>query len=374
MKFFGQAVVIFLLYSIAGCKKESYPAEVVETGNSEFFFSGKVDGEPMTLEAGKDGYYLYSAHDQDSTEVYNFTGAIKKKDCNACPNSLEIVLKDDQARPEGATVPADSAFRIGFRQFAGIYAEVYPVQFNSFYNMTASSYEWDFGDGGTSTEANPSHNYTKPGVYKVCVTIRGNNSCMNSICNTYSISRSGQPFQTFVSAKAGADTSDKNLTQFNQNTRGGKLPYTYLWNFGDGQFSNEANPAHSYEIGGSYPVILKVKDAAGDIVSANYNTSTQSDVSSCVANFSLNPTGLLNMNLAKVLLSWIDSKGVKYSSDKKAQPGGAFFEILSSENFDMNENGEKTRKIRARFKCRLYSLIKEVEIESDNTEIAVSYE
>jgi len=30
-----------------------------------------------------------------------------------------------------------------------------------------TEYFWKFGDGNTSVEANPTHAYTKPGVYKV---------------------------------------------------------------------------------------------------------------------------------------------------------------------------------------------------------------
>lgn len=34
----------------------------------------------------------------------------------------------------------------------------------------ATSYEWDFGDGNTSTDAMPKHRYTAPGVYQIQLT------------------------------------------------------------------------------------------------------------------------------------------------------------------------------------------------------------
>ncbi|MEO9872976.1 LamG-like jellyroll fold domain-containing protein [Ekhidna sp.] len=37
----------------------------------------------------------------------------------------------------------------------------------------AASWEWDFGDGGVSTEENPSHTYKRSGVYDVTLTING---------------------------------------------------------------------------------------------------------------------------------------------------------------------------------------------------------
>lgn len=44
---------------------------------------------------------------------------------------------------------------------------------------------------------------------------------------------------------------------------GGFSPYTYEWNFGDGETSSEENPRHSYDADGDYTVSLKVTDDRG---------------------------------------------------------------------------------------------------------------
>ncbi|MCA0428544.1 MAG: PKD domain-containing protein [Bacteroidetes bacterium] len=49
------------------------------------------------------------------------------------------------------------------------------VQFNNTANNQAQSYYWDFGDGMSSTEANPVHTYSNPGAYRVQLTLNGNN-------------------------------------------------------------------------------------------------------------------------------------------------------------------------------------------------------
>ncbi|MDX2360948.1 MAG: S8 family serine peptidase [Crocinitomicaceae bacterium] len=43
------------------------------------------------------------------------------------------------------------------------------VTFNN--TSTTGTYLWDFGDGNTSTSANPTHSYATPGTYTVCLTV-----------------------------------------------------------------------------------------------------------------------------------------------------------------------------------------------------------
>lgn len=47
------------------------------------------------------------------------------------------------------------------------------VQFNNQSTEGCQTYTWDFGDGQTSTEANPRHDYAAPGTYNVTLTAHG---------------------------------------------------------------------------------------------------------------------------------------------------------------------------------------------------------
>ena len=49
------------------------------------------------------------------------------------------------------------------------------------------SYNWDFGDGGTSTDRNPTHVYTTASVYTVSLTVTSQLGCSNTISQTVSI-------------------------------------------------------------------------------------------------------------------------------------------------------------------------------------------
>ena len=48
-------------------------------------------------------------------------------------------------------------------------------------SVDADSYLWDFGDGATSAEANPSHTYTSPGEFDVSLTAFKSDVCSTSV-------------------------------------------------------------------------------------------------------------------------------------------------------------------------------------------------
>lgn len=64
------------------------------------------------------------------------------------------------------------------------------VQFNDLTPGMVSR-AWDFGDGSTSTLANPSHTYASPGAYQVCLTATHSFGCSRTVCETISVTATG---------------------------------------------------------------------------------------------------------------------------------------------------------------------------------------
>ena len=58
---------------------------------------------------------------------------------------------------------------------------------NNINNSSIISYLWDFGDGTTSYEINPTHNYSIFGSYIVTLTVTTNLGCINFITNTINV-------------------------------------------------------------------------------------------------------------------------------------------------------------------------------------------
>jgi len=56
-----------------------------------------------------------------------------------------------------------------------------------------------------------------------------------------------------------------------------------------------------------------------------------------------------------VTIRWVDENGVVWESQRGQQMPDAYFQILSSEPYELNENGQKTRKMNVSFSCLLFN-------------------
>jgi len=102
------------------------------------------------------------------------------------------------------------------------------VSFTGTSNDPVISWDWDFGDGDSSTEQNPEHAFGDTGTYYVCVTIVTVDSCEDTFCDSVQISCdvSLTYTQTNISVYGGTDGAiDVTFT--------GIPPYTYEWDNGE---------------------------------------------------------------------------------------------------------------------------------------------
>jgi gliding motility-associated-like protein len=134
----------------------------------------------------------------------------------------------------------------------------------------AIAYRWDFGDSSElSNEANPIHVYAQPGQYAVRFTAIGTGGCEETV--------SRQLVEVYEAAEADFTSVP---TREDRIAAGTPIQFEdlsseaieWLWDFGDGQSSTEANPTHRYESPGQYAVTLTVTDSAGCTSSVTYAT------------------------------------------------------------------------------------------------------
>lgn len=126
----------------------------------------------------------------------------------------------------------------------------------------ASKYSWDFGDGSSSDQATPTHQYKKSGNYTVALLVSG---------------PGGEDKKEKV---AMIDVSEKSvdlaLARFSASEEVGEAPLSvqfndesegqiasYHWDFGDENTSDLRNPEHTYQQAGEYHVRLTVVNTKG---------------------------------------------------------------------------------------------------------------
>ena len=130
------------------------------------------------------------------------------------------------------------------------------VKFTDMSTGNPESWNWDFGDGSTSTQANPVHAYSAPGAFHVNLTVsRG----INKDTSTQTIVAGGVPATDFI---ADITTVSVNTpVQFTDKTL--NSPTSWSWNFGDGVTTTDQNPTHAYLAKGIYTVTLTTTNNNG---------------------------------------------------------------------------------------------------------------
>ncbi len=127
-------------------------------------------------------------------------------------------------------------------------------------SSNAVSWQWDFGDGATSTLQNPSHTYNDFGYYPVKLIATNASGCSDTLQKD-SLIQIVKPVIKILKLPAS-----------------GCLPFTinpvpdittqdaitsYAWDFGDGGTSTAQNPTHTYTSQGTYTVTLTITTSTG---------------------------------------------------------------------------------------------------------------
>ena len=150
---------------------------------------------------------------------------------------------------------------------------------------TPYTYAWTFGDGGTSALQSPSHSYATAGIYSAGLTVTDANGA-TATATTITTSVSGPLAATAAASPAAGDAPFS--TTLSGAATGGKTPYTFAWDLGDGATSTLQSPGHTYSAAGTYTATLTVRDS-----SAQTSTATARVVvsPSLAASASATPTG-----------------------------------------------------------------------------------
>jgi PKD repeat protein len=148
------------------------------------------------------------------------------------------------------------------------------------------SYTWEFGDGAIGDGEISTHDYATAGTYEACLTVIFTDSCIAEFCTEISV-----PEATDCNASFSYE-ADILTVSFFESATGDVIEY--IWDFGDGSTSAEANPVHVYSFEGSYPACLTVVtvDGCEDDICLTVIIGEPSSGGDCEAGFEYEINGL----------------------------------------------------------------------------------
>jgi len=231
----GRAVSDFSLDITGGCSPLT--VNFSEDASSEF---GTIESWEWTF-----GANLGTSTDPNPTFTFTEAGLHNVKlvvtDNWGCQKTKNIV---------GAVEVTDPVANFTADSLGCTWAE---ITFANSSQGVALNHLWDFGDGETSVEKNPTHLYTTEGVYTVCLTVTDKFDCVSTICRENSVDIA-DPVAGFSvdSTFASCPPLPVNFTNESLNTS------SYTWDYGDNSgLSNLDDPSHIYTIPGVYNVTLR---------------------------------------------------------------------------------------------------------------------
>ena len=122
-----------------------------------------------------------------------------------------------------------------------------------------TTWQWEFGDGGTSGAQNPTHIYTVIGTFNVSLVITTASGCIDTV--THPVPVPDGPLANFTTPPVceGDSTCFTDLST----SGGGNALISWFWDFGDGNTSTDQQPCHLYNAPGIYNVTLTVCNDLG---------------------------------------------------------------------------------------------------------------
>ena len=221
------------------------------------------------------------------------------------------------------------------------------VQFSDTSSNYPTTWLWNFGDGTTSTEKNPTHTYTNPGSYTVTLNVSNSAGNDEEIKTDYITVTATPPITNFIATPTNGPAS---LTvQFTDQSLGA---IEWAWDFNNDGItdSTQQNPTYTYNSAGTYTVKLNATNAVGssteiktDYINVSYPPlNIQTDTDSYV--YSASGDG--NFGTATMLYVRQTTSGGLYRSyiifDLSSIPDGAIIDSATLYAYMYMRTGSKT--------------------------------
>ncbi len=208
-------------------------------------------------------------HVDGGTSRFDRNGIVYQSVCAACNGGTYPTTPNAYSTTNGSSNCNLGAIKLDFQQvvtaesginFSSIVdtsCQVLEVKFTNG-SSNANSFLWDFGNGNTSTDFEPTTLYPTFGTYTITL-VSYDTICGTSDTTLISITHDKgiEPIASFTVEYTACDSEYKIKTS-NFSSKAN----VYEWNFGDGTSSTAFNPNHSYSAPGTYEIELIALDTS----------------------------------------------------------------------------------------------------------------
>jgi parallel beta-helix repeat protein len=170
-------------------------------------------------------------------------GATAKDTCTVTVNNMKPIA-DFTINPETGDVTSSFEFSSASYDTDGFITHYY----------------WDFGDGSTSEQENPSHKYENSGTFEVSLKVKDDDGLESDVITKEITFTNLPPVAIAKSSIVTAKITEKiEFDATGSYDKDGEI-INIIWQFGDGNLAYDSIVEHSYDKIGTYTVILEIID------------------------------------------------------------------------------------------------------------------
>lgn len=380
-----------LLLLVGSCQKVPLPEPNI--GDPVFTFSGDLNGSSKTFAGGVDSFYMYSSYSVDDFSIYSFTGkwAIEENSQFESPESFSITLRDQEINEEGfftdegleSSLLRDN-FNYSLSDSSGQIQAFNIFLSNQSFSSDEMSYSWTVSTPSNgniiedSGEANPFFQIPAFENVEICLNASTETNqgatfathCRNIQLDDFTCEIDFELDFAGIDSLAGLNALVMDAIQYEWTINGGT--------------TNNMESFQTLDSTGYYCVFIsdeneKTCELCIDIDElGGFNGQELNLPIYTVAKFGyeIEPVfGGSAFDYSTVQIEYVSPDGVVYrSSDGPQNPDTTFFQVIEMSEYDLNELGQRTKKLTVQFDCTLYSPNQEsIQINNANAIIAVAY-
>ena len=348
----------------AACSKGDIPPDVVE---DPVFMVAYQDtgGDTASLTAGIDSVYLFTNHSTTNQQIV-CTGAFADAGCpdSDCPGSLRFEF----STPFTDAFDADSVFHNGSFNYVNLDSGstdfVYRGTFQVDNTFGFNDFSWRIDDVDVGSGEILEYDFPDISVTPFVELTSLRSSGLRSII-TRKVSALGSNLPVELSLRIELDTAAfyKVVAEIN--------PPSF-----DSLLFNGQPAQDTAQYSDVLPNFYTAQILQGtDVASASLEGLNSDELPVRTPNFNLTIESVpIPGPPGEVANQWVDPQGNTWRSDRTNQDlSFAYFIVEESEDYEENERGQKTRKMRVSFNCRLFNTTGESGVFNGSGVIAVAY-